>query len=56
MLYCLSPIASNNILLWDRVVLVAAMVTGFEVDFLRLLLAVIHERDFKASAITPFLV
>ena len=34
--------------------MVAAMVTGFEVDFLRLLLAVIHERDFKASTTYPF--
>lgn len=25
------------------------MVAGFEVDFLRLLMAIIHERDFKAS-------
>lgn len=30
------------------------MVEGFEVDVLRLFLVVIHERDFKATAIYPF--
>ena len=41
-LHCLSPISFNNILTWYKAVFVAAMVTGFEVDFPRLLLAVIH--------------
>lgn len=47
--HCLSPTATENIVTWDRVVFVATMVTRFEVDFLRLLLAIIHERYFTAS-------
>ena len=50
----LSPTAFDNIFTWDRMVLVAAMVAGFEVDFPRLLLAVICERTFKASTTYPF--
>ena len=45
----LSPTAADNILTWDRAILVAAMVMGFEVDFFGLLLAIIDERVFKAS-------
>ena len=52
--HCLSPTAADNIPTWDRTVLVAAMVAGFEVYFPRLLLTVIHERVFKASTTYPF--
>ena len=31
--HCLSPIAVDNIVTWDRVVLMAAIIAGFEVDF-----------------------
>ena len=31
--HCLSPTAAYNIVIWDRAVLMAAMITGFEVDF-----------------------
>ena len=30
------------------------MVAGFEVEFLRLFLALIHERDFKSSTTNPY--
>ena len=30
---CLSPTPANNIVTWYRAVLIAAMITGFEVDF-----------------------
>ena len=48
-LHRLSPTDANNILTWDRAILDGAMVTGFEIDISRLLLSVIHERDFKSS-------
>ena len=31
--YCLSPKIANNILTWDRAVLVAVMVAVFEIEF-----------------------
>ena len=46
--------AEHNILTWDRAVLVVDMVAGLEIDFLRLLLSVIRERDFKVSTTYPF--
>ena len=52
--HCLFPTATDNILSWDRAVLVAAMVDVFEIDFARLLIYVIHERVFKASTTYPF--
>ena len=44
-----STMQADNILTWDRAVLVAPMVASFKFDFLRLLLEVIHERNFKDS-------
>ena len=35
--HCLSPTAIDNIVKWDRVVLMAAMIAGFKVDFAWLL-------------------
>ena len=35
--HCLYPKAADNIVTWDRVVLMAAMIDGFEVDFAWLL-------------------
>ena len=35
--HCISPAAADNIVTWDRVVLINAMVVGFEVDFMWLL-------------------
>ena len=35
--HCLSPTAADNIITWDRAVLMVAMIAGFEVDFAWLL-------------------
>ena len=45
--HCLSPTAADNIVTWDRVVLMEEMIAGFEVDFACLLQAVMHERAFQ---------
>ena len=52
--HCLSPTAADNIITWDRVVLMAAMIAGFEVDFAWILHAVMHERAFKVTTTYPF--
>ena len=52
--HCLSPIAADNIVTWDRAVLMAAMIAGFEMDFAWLLQAVMHKRDFKVTTTYPF--
>ena len=51
--HCLSPIAVDNIVIWDRAVLTGAMITRFEVDFAWLLQEVTHERDFKVTSTYP---
>ena len=50
----LSPKAVDNIVTWDRAVQMAAMIVGFEVDFVWLLQAVMHERAFKVTTTYPF--
>ena len=35
--HCLSPTTADNIVTWDRAVLMAAMIAGFAVDFAWLL-------------------
>ena len=52
--HCLSPTAANNIVTWDRVVLMAAMIARFKVDFAWLLQAAMHERSFKVTTTYPF--
>ena len=52
--HCLSPTVTDNIVTWDRAVLMAAMIAGFEVDVAWLLQAVMHERDFKGTTTYPF--
>ena len=52
--HCLSPTAADNIVTWDRVVLMAAMIAGFEVDFTWLLQADMYERAFKVTTTYPF--
>ena len=47
--HCLSPTDADNIVTWDREVLMEAMIAEFEVDFVWLLQAVMHERDFKVT-------
>lgn len=41
---------------WDRVIMVAALAVGLEIDFARMMFADIHERDLRPSTITPFCV
>ncbi|KAG5600569.1 hypothetical protein H5410_031939 [Solanum commersonii] len=48
-----SSTKANNQLTWDRAVMVATLVAGVEIDFARMLLAVIHERAFKTSTTCP---
>ena len=53
--HCLSPTAADNIVTWDHTVLMAAMIVGFEVDFIFLLQAVMHERSFMFTTTYLFL-
>ena len=52
--HCLSPTCADNIVTWNRAVLMAVMIAGFEVDFAWLLQAVMHERAFKVTTTNPF--
>ena len=52
--YCLYPTTADNIVTWDRVVLIAAMIAGFEVDFVWLLQVVRHDKAFKETITYPF--
>ena len=45
----LSPTAADNIVTWNRAILMAAMIAGFEVDLALLLQAVMHDRAFKVT-------
>uniref|UniRef100_M1DN58 Integrase core domain containing protein n=1 Tax=Solanum tuberosum TaxID=4113 RepID=M1DN58_SOLTU len=40
---------ADNVVTWDRTVMVAALVAGFEMDFARLIIAEVHERAFKST-------
>ena len=53
--HCFSPTTADNIVTWDRAILMEAMIAGFEVDFSWLLQAFMHERDFKVTTTYPFL-
>ena len=50
--HCLSPTAADNIVTWDRAVLMEAMIAGFEVDFAWLLQALMHERILRSQLLT----
>ena len=52
--HCLSSTAADNIVTWDRALLMVAMVAEFEVDFAWLLQEVMHERAFKVTTTYPF--
>ncbi|TMX05316.1 hypothetical protein EJD97_024783 [Solanum chilense] len=52
--HCLSHTTADNIVTRDRAVLMAAMITGLEVDFVWLLQAVMHKREFKVTTTYPF--
>ncbi|KAG5594863.1 hypothetical protein H5410_036095 [Solanum commersonii] len=49
-----SPTKADNQVIWDRAVMVAALVARVEIDFARMLLAEIHERAFRTSTTYPF--
>ena len=49
-----SPTKAENVLTWDRVVMVAALVAGLEIDFARILIVEIHKRPFKATTTLSF--
>lgn len=55
LLHCLYLTVADNILMWDRAVLVASLVARFDIHFSRLLLAFFHARSFKALTTYPFL-
>uniref|UniRef100_M1DYZ9 Integrase core domain containing protein n=1 Tax=Solanum tuberosum TaxID=4113 RepID=M1DYZ9_SOLTU len=50
----ISPTKADNALTWDRAVMVATFVAGFEINFTRMLILEIHERVFKAFTTYPF--
>ncbi|TMW96937.1 hypothetical protein EJD97_006518 [Solanum chilense] len=50
----MSLMVADNIVTWDHAVLMAAMIVGFEVDFVWLLQEVMHERDLKVTNTYPF--
>ena len=52
--HCLSPTATDINITWDREVLMAAIIAGFELDIAWLLQAVMHERAFKVTTTYPF--
>ena len=51
---CLSPTATDNIVTWDRVVLMVVMIDGFELDLTWLRNAVMNEITFKVTTSYPF--
>lgn len=53
-LHRLSPTVADNVLTYNRAELVVALVEGLSIDFAKILIIVIHERDFKSSATFPF--
>ena len=53
-LHCISPTAADNIVTWDRALLMAVMIAGFRVDFTWILQAVMHERAFKVTTTYHF--
>lgn len=48
------PTNADNLVTWDRVVMVAALVGMTKIDFAHMFLAKIRERDFKASTTYTF--
>lgn len=39
---------ADNVVTWDRSVMIAAIIAGLKIDFARILIAEIHKRAFKA--------
>lgn len=53
-MHCLSPISTNNMLTWDRVILIISLIVGLDIDFARWIQAEIHERAFQKFTILLF--
>ena len=52
--YYLSTTAADNIVTWDRAVLLVVMIAEFEVDFAWLQQVVMHDWAFKVITTYPF--
>lgn len=50
----ISPTNVENTLTWNRVLMVAVLVAGFEIDFSCILITEINQRYFKANKTYPF--
>ena len=50
--HCLSPKVADNIVTWDRAILMAVMIGGFEVDFAWLVQAIMHEGILRSQLLT----
>ena len=50
--HCLSPTVADNIVTWDRAILMAVMIGGFEVDFAWLVQAIMHEGILRSQLLT----
>ena len=48
-----STMQADNILTWDRAVMVAALVAGLKIDFARMMLAEIHEGRSRPPLLNP---
>uniref|UniRef100_M1DXG2 Integrase core domain containing protein n=1 Tax=Solanum tuberosum TaxID=4113 RepID=M1DXG2_SOLTU len=49
-----SPTKDDNLVTWDRVVMVVELVAGLGIDYTRMILAEIHKRDFRTTTTYPF--
>ena len=49
-----SPAQADNVLTWDKEIMVVEQVVVLEVNFSKMLLAVIHERVLTPPPLTPF--
>ena len=52
--HCLFPTPVDNIVTWDRTLLMAVIIARFEVDFSWLLQAMMHKMAFKVKTTYPF--
>uniref|UniRef100_M1DIP8 Integrase core domain containing protein n=1 Tax=Solanum tuberosum TaxID=4113 RepID=M1DIP8_SOLTU len=50
----LSPTQADNVVTWDRAVMLAAFMAGLEIDDAHILITELHERAFKATTTLPF--
>jgi len=50
----LSLTQADNVVTWDRAVMLAALVAGRKIDFAQIPIAKIHERAFKTTTTLPF--